>query len=64
MIMKIKFWLVGISLSILFAFFGFNMGSYLISIITGSSDIFNIIGGLLGVIFGISLGFGMAADIR
>jgi len=62
--MKVSFWLIGICLSILFAFFGFNMGSFLISSITGPSDIFNIIGGLIGILFGIYLGFGMAADIK
>ncbi len=62
--MKIIFWLVGIFLGALFAFFGYNMGIFLFSSISGASNIFNVIGGLFGAIFGIYLGFGMAADLK
>lgn len=62
--MKTISWLVGISLSILFVFFDFNMGMFLFSSIAGTSEIFNIIGGLFGAVFGITLGLGMAADLN
>lgn len=57
--MYIIFWIIGIILALVFAFFGFWTGSIVLVSITGNpSEAVSIIGGIIGMIMGILAGIG------